>query len=179
MNIYGKDIILRAITMKDARLLFDLINDPDTEKMLGGSSYPVSFERQIKWIEEQSERTDSLRCIVALKDKEDQGVGTVILSNIDSKNGVAQVHIKMDKENGRRKGFGTDALSTVVNYAFNEMRLNCIYGDVLEYNIGSQKLFEKTGFSKDGILRSRVYKNGKYINLISYSILKKDTKHVE
>lgn len=173
MNIQGKNVVLRAISMKDANLLMELINDAETEKMLGGSSFPVSLEGQEKWISAQTGRIDVLRCIVALKENE-EGIGTVILSDIDTKNGVAQVHIKMDKQRGRGKGYGSDALNTIVNYAFGEMRLNCIYADVLEYNTVSQKLFEKCGFHRDGVLRSRVFKGGRYINVVSYSRLKED-----
>lgn len=173
MNIQGKNVVLRAISMKDANLLMQLINDAETEKMLGGSSYPVSLEEQEKWIVAQTGRNDVLRCIVALKENE-EGIGTVILSDIDTKNGVAQVHIKMDKQRGRGKGYGSDALNTIVNYAFGEMRLNCIYADVLEYNTVSQKLFEKCGFHRDGVLRSRVFKGGRYINVVSFSRLKED-----
>ena len=171
MNIQGKNVVLRAISMKDANLLMELINYAETEKMLGGSSFPVSLEGQEKWITAQTGRTDVLRCIVALKENE-EGIGTVILSDIDTKNGVAQVHIKMDKQRGRGRGYGSDALNTIVNYAFGEMRLNCIYADVLEYNTVSQKLFEKCGFHRDGVLRSRVFKGGRYINVVSYSRLK-------
>lgn len=173
MNIQGRNVVLRAISMKDANLLMELINDAETEKMLGGSSFPVSLEGQEKWISAQTGRIDVLRCIVALKENE-EGIGTVILSDIDTKNGVAQVHIKMDKQRGRGKGYGSDALNTIVNYAFGEMRLNCIYADVLEYNTVSQKLFEKCGFHRDGVLRSRVFKGGRYINVVSYSRLKED-----
>lgn len=173
MNIQGENVVLRAISMKDTNLLLELINDAETEKMLGGSSFPVSLEGQEKWIAAQTERIDMLRSIVALKENE-EGIGTVILSDIDRKNGVAQVHIKMDKQRGRGKGYGSDALNAIVNYAFNEMRLNCIYADVLEYNTVSQKLFEKCGFHRDGVLRSRVFKGGKYINVVSYSRLKED-----
>lgn len=171
MNINGMNIVLRAVILKDAKLLLDLINDPDTEAMLGGSSYPVSMENQENWILKLNAGENSLRCIIAKKEAEDEGLGTIILSDIDRKNGVAQVHIKMDKVKGRGKGYGTDALNTIVRYAFNEMRLNCIYAEVLEYNQPSQKLFAKCGFTKDGMLRSRVYKNGKYVNIISFSIL--------
>ena len=173
MNIQGNSVVLRAISMEDANLLMELINDADTEKMLGGSSFPVSLEGQEKWIAAQTGRTDVLRCIVALVEN-GEGIGTVILSDIDTKNGVAQVHIKMDKQQGRGKGYGTDALNAIVNYAFDEMRLNCIYADVLEYNTASQKLFEKCGFHRDGVLRSRVFKGGSFINVISYSRLKED-----
>lgn len=173
MNIQGNSVVLRAISMEDAKLLMELINDADTEKMLGGSSFPVSLEGQEKWIAAQTGRTDILRCIVALMEN-GEGIGTVILSDIDTKNGVAQVHIKMDRQRGRGKGYGTDALNTIVNYAFNEMRLNCVYANVLEYNTISQRLFEKCGFHRDGVLRSRVFKGGLYNNVVSYSRLKED-----
>lgn len=173
MNILGNNVVLRAISMKDVNLLMELVNDAETEKMLGGSSFPISLEEQEKWIATQTGRTDVLRCIVALK-QDKEGIGTIILSDIDTKNGVAQVHIKMDKQRGRGKGYGSDALNTIVNYAFCEMRLNCIYADVLEYNTVSQKLFEKCGFHRDGILRSRVFKGGRYINVFSYSRVKED-----
>ena len=127
-----------------------------------------------KWIEGQENRNDILRCIVALKDNIENGLGTIILSDIDYKNGIAQVHIKMAKGHGRGKGYGTDALQTFVRYAFDELRLNCIYAYVLAYNIPSQKLFEKCRFKREGVLRSRVFKNGKYVDVFSFSILRED-----
>ena len=99
-------------------------------------------------------------------------IGTIILSNIDMKNGTAEVHVKLAVANNRGKGYGTDAVNTIVKYAFNEMRLNCIYAEILEYNQPSIKLFEKCGFKKEGTLCSRIYKGGKYINLMSFSKVK-------
>lgn len=174
MNITGDNVVLRAITIDDADFLVELINDPETEMMLGGSSFPVSIEGQQKWISGQIGRTDVLRTIVATKNDVKVGIGTVILSDIDYKNGVAQVHIKMDKEKGRGKGYGSDALSAIVKYAFDEMRLNCVYAEVLSYNEISQKLFQGAGFTKDGVLRSRVFKRGEYIDVYVYSKLRGD-----
>ncbi len=169
MNIHGENIILRAVGEEDSKLLLDIINDPETEKMLGGSSFPVSLEEQTKWIAGLNTRKDVLRCIVAHKNDEKKGLGTVILSDIDYKNGTAQIHIKMAKDIGRGKGYGTEAVNAIVDYAFNELRLNCVYAEVLEYNQPSQKLFKKCGFERDGLLRARVFKSGKYINVFSFS----------
>lgn len=174
MNIYGKHIVLRAISEADAPLLLQMINDPDTERMLGGSSVPVSMSAQQSWIQRQASNSDVLRCIIADRSAVEAGLGTVILSDIDRKNGCAQVHIKLGTENCRGKGYGTDALNTIVAYAFNEMRLHCIYADVLEYNVASQRLFEKCGFHKDGILRDRVFKGGTFVDVYTYSRLKED-----
>lgn len=170
MNIYGEKVLLRAIEPKDNALLLELINDPNTEKMLGGASFPVSETAQAKWICDQMGRTDVLRCIIAEQQAPEKGLGTIILSDIDRKNGNAQVHLKLSAS-GRGKGYGTDALKAVVDYAFRQLRLHCVYADVLEYNTASQKLFEKCGFHKDGLLRGRVYKDGAYVDLVSYSMI--------
>ena len=38
----------------------------------------------------------------------------------------------------------------------------------------SMSLFEKIGFVREGIQRKAIYKNGKYNNLIMYSMLKEE-----
>lgn len=173
MNILGEKVVLRAMTGEDNALLLEMINDPETEKMLGGSSFPVSAEGQASWIAAQSGRTDILRCIIADRNTPEKGIGTVILSDIDSKNGTAQVHIKL-AGSSRGGGYGTDALNTVVEYAFRHMRLHCVYAQVLSYNERSQKLFQKCGFVKEGVLRARVFKDGLYVDVLSYSCLNDD-----
>lgn len=174
MRIVGNRIYLRAIESTDNTLLFDLINDPDTEKMIGGSSWPVSMEEQEMWQKNQIGRKDVLRCII-VDNETDDPVGTIILSDIDQKNGVAQVHIKILHQ-FRGKGYGSESLSTIVNYSFMELRLNCLYAEILSYNNASASIFEKCGFKKEGLLKERIYKNGQYCDLMSYSILSRDEK---
>lgn len=173
MFIYGEKIVLRAVEESDNIMLLSLINDPDTEMMLGGSSWPVSETEQLKWFERQEQSRDVLRCVVALKD-EGKAIGTLILSDINQKDGTAQIHIKMSKDGGRGRGYGTDAVNTLVGYAFRELRLHCVYANILSYNAASVRLFEKCGFSRDGILRSRVFKGGSFVDVYTYSILKED-----
>lgn len=173
MIIYGDKILLRAVEEPDNAMLLSLINDPDTEMMLGGSSWPVSEVEQLKWFEHQERSRDVLRCIVALKE-DGKAVGTIILSDIDQKNATGHIHIKMSKDGGRGKGYGTDAISTMVQYAFEELRLNCIYANILTYNEASIKLFERCGFKRDGVLRQRVFKKGKFYDLFYYSKLISD-----
>lgn len=176
MFIYGDNVVLRAVEENDNAMLLSLINDPDTEMMLGGSSWPVSEAEQLKWFEMQERNRDVLRCVVALKD-DGKAIGTLILSDIDQKNGTAQIHIKMSKDGGRGKGYGTDAVKTLVKYAFTELRLNCIYATILSYNDISVRLFNKCGFEREGILKSRIFKGGKYVDLYAYSILRNNEEY--
>lgn len=174
MIIIGNNIYLRALETGDNDLLRELINDPETEKMIGGSSLPVSREAQELWLKNQIGRTDVIRYIIADKST-DVAVGTVILTDIDNKNGCAEVHIKISK-NARHNGYGTDALNSAVNYAFSELRLNCIYATIVSYNAASVKMFEKCGFAREGVLRERIFKNGAFHDVYSYSILNNSVK---
>ena len=168
MIIHGDKVILRAVEESDNTMLLSLINDPDTEMMLGGSSWPVSEAEQLKWFEHQERSRDILRCIVALQE-DGKTIGTIILSDIDQKNATGHIHIKMAKDGGRGKGYGTNAVNAMVQYAFEELRLNCIYANILSYDEAPIKLFERCGFKRDGILRQRVFKKGKFIDMLAYS----------
>lgn len=170
MKIVGEKVILRALESADNNMLLELLNDPHTEEMIGGSSFPVSSESQARWFENLCNEKNVLRCAVVPKGDKKKAVGTVILSDINYKDGTAQIHIKLSVNN-RGKGYGTDSLFTMVKYAINELRLHCIYAEVLEKNNTSQRIFEKCGFIKEGKLRDRVFKNGKYLTYISYSIV--------
>lgn len=176
MNIPGSNIYLRALEEGDNEILLELINDSETEKMVGGWSFPVSVAGQEQWFQELERDQSILRCAVVPKGEE-KAVGTVVLSGIDYKNASAEVHIKLSKKTGRKRGYGTDALKTVLRYAFEELRLNCVYAQVLSYNEASQRLFEKCGFQKDGVLRERLYKDGAFRDVFAYSILKEEYKY--
>lgn len=169
MNILGENVFLRAIEMTDKEVLLDIINDSETEYSLGGWSFPISSMTQEEWIKAQKPNANILRCMVCDKN-EDQTLGTAILSSIDYKNGTAEIHIKLlDRARGR--GYGVDTINTLVKYALDELRLVCIYAHINAYNIPSQKLFEKCGFVKEGVLRKRIFKKGNHHDVISFSFI--------
>lgn len=166
MNIVGKLVTLRAIELSDCEMLRSLMNDPEIEYMLGGWSFPVSRDEQEKWCQSLSSAKNTLRVVIEV---ENTAIGTAILSDIDYKNGTAQIHIKLMPGDYRHKGYGSDTVNALIRYAFNELRLHCVYAHVNEHNEPSQRLFHKCGFQQEGVLRDRIYKNGRYINDIVLS----------
>lgn len=160
-------VILRAIDEGDAPVLLDLINDPEVENAVYGWSYPVSMAEQKKWIANLS-NNGSVRYAVEV---DNEMVGVAIISSIDMKNRSANMNIKLLKS-ARGKGIATHALQLIICYSFEELNLHCLTANVLERNTESRKLWEKLGFMQDGLLRDRVYKNGKYHNVAAFSLLK-------
>ncbi|OIK09292.1 alanine acetyltransferase [Bacillus sp. MUM 116] len=60
------------------------------------------------------------------------------------------------------KGYTTEAVKLLVDYAFNELKLHRIEAGVMPHNIGSIRVLEKAGFHKEGIAIKSVKINGKW-----------------
>lgn len=172
MIINANSVILRAIEEKDMNFLQEMINDPEIEQMTGGYSFPVSADRQKRWFDNYDQQKD-LRCMIEIKNG--KTIGMIMLTDIDWKNRTAQLHQKVKaKIEDRKKNDVYDAMMGFLNYAFNELDMQCIYGYVLEYNFLSRKLALKCGLKEEGVLRSRVFKNGKRHALIANSVVRDD-----
>lgn len=170
MILKDKDLIIRAIDEKDAEGLLEMINDKDVEDFVVGWSLPVSMKEQLQWISNVKNDSKNIRLTVA---KGEEMIGFVSITNLDFKNRTANLNVKI-RGFARGQGYATRALKMLIKYGFEELNLNCLTAGVLEDNIASNKLFEGLGFVKEGILRARVFKRNRYINLVSYSYLREE-----
>lgn len=66
MIINAHTVVLRAIEESDLPLLYSMINDPEIERMTGGSCFPVSKDRQARWFTNYDQQKD-LRCMIEIK----------------------------------------------------------------------------------------------------------------
>jgi len=59
------------------------------------------------------------------------------------------------------KGIATIAVKLITSYGFNELGFIRIHTGVFEYNIGSMRVLEKNGYTKEAIFRNSIFKNDK------------------
>ncbi len=84
-------------------------------------------------------------------------VGTVELRNIDYKNGTAHIGNYLIDPQKTNKGYGTKAMETLVDMAFEKTSLHTITLKVFDFNTAAMHCYEKVGFRK---LEGTVYPNG-------------------
>ncbi|MGL5712702.1 MAG: GNAT family N-acetyltransferase, partial [Paraclostridium sp.] len=72
------------------------------------------------------------------------------------------------------KGIGSEAISKVIEFGFEELRLNKIEARCMYKNEASEKVMIKNGMRLDGILRNDKWYQDRFIDLKLYSILKTD-----
>ena len=66
------------------------------------------------------------------------------------------------------KGIMTEAVRQMCELAFDKLDIIRITGLVYAPNVASQRVLEKNGFLREGLLRSAVYKNGQIYDLCLY-----------
>ena len=62
--------------------------------------------------------------------------------------------------------------------AFLKLGMNRIYSGAIEGNIASLKSNEKVGFVKEGVQRDAIWRDGKFNNVISLAMTKKDFEKI-
>lgn len=170
MNIYGQNIMLRAMEPDDMEMLRETANDPNTEFMVGGWSFPISKAEQMKWYERAVLDKNNLRFIIETLD-EKQAIGMVNLVNIDWKNRSAFHGIRLGKHSPKGKGYGTDAVMALMRYAFEELQLVRLDGSWVEYNEPSLRLYKKCGWVIEGTKEKAKFAKGRYYNVLIGGIL--------
>jgi len=167
MKLITKRLILRDITMKDAKNIAENANDPDIFYFTSSIPYPYNIKHAKEWIKiAEKERKEKPRknytFVIEIKNKE--VIGSIGLHKIDRKHKKAGVGYWLGKKY-RKKGFATEAEKRILDFGFKRLKLNKIYGEALVENKASNKLFKKFGFRKVGIEKEELIKNNKKIGI--------------
>lgn len=170
-----RKVYLRALEPDDYKTSVNWRNDDTITSLLGGGKFFVSNEIERQWVQNAINQNKEIRLAICTVD-DNLYIGNIYLTNIDYISRKAVSHILIGNHEYWNGGYGTDSMRQLLDYAFNQRNLHRIEAIVLDDNIGSQKLHEKLGYKKEGLLRQSVYKDGQYKNQIVYALLKEEYK---
>jgi len=171
--IEGRKIRLRAVEEKDLEFLLKMANDPEISGLVVGWEFSLSLTDQKMWFSQSQTDRSNRRFIV--EDGNAHPIGLTGLWAIDWHDRHALTALKLSSKETRGKGYGTDAIMTIMAYAFYEVGLRKLWGEILPYNIASYKAYVgKCGWRVEGLLRKHVFRKGSFHDLYRVSILKEE-----
>lgn len=83
---------------------------------------------------------------------------------------VAKVGILIGEPAYWAHGFGTEAMSLLVAYLFEHIKVDCVELDTAEFNTRAQRSFEKCGFRRRGMFTEVNFQDGRTSQKIWMSI---------
>ncbi|GAQ49897.1 putative ribosomal-protein-amino-adic N-acetyltransferase (fragment) [Flavobacterium psychrophilum] len=72
------------------------------------------------------------------------------------------------------KGIVTQAIQLIVSYGFDEMKMHSLEAIIDPKNTASAKVLEKNNFVKEAHLLQNEFYDGKFLDTVIYSLLKKE-----
>ncbi|MDR2194101.1 MAG: GNAT family N-acetyltransferase [Treponema sp.] len=106
--------------------------------------------------------------------KKDELIGNCGFMDIDNLNQTAEVGIFIGNKNYWNKGYGTEALTLLLDYGFKALNLNNIQLRVYGYNKRAKRCYEKVGFKQIGIRREALYRNLERHDILYMDIVSKE-----
>lgn len=135
---------------------------------------PQIIEEVNKWFEPKQENIKSEIFLEVWHIDDEKPIGYTGLIDIRWFDKTAFLFYIIGEREYWGKGFATEAAKLVVEYSFNELNLHKINAIIFAPNISSVRVVEKNGFKLELTLRNEIYIDGKYVDGLRYSILKKE-----
>jgi len=170
----GTKVILRAPTRADIPAYVRWFNDPDVTQFLGGNMWPMSQEAEERWFDRMLEKEVLVLAIETLPAAGQGGllIGNCGLHDVDERNRRATLGIVIGEKEYWSKGYGTDAIMTLLRYAFDEINLHKVSLSVYDFNPRGVRCYEKCGFKVEGRLRQHIFRHGGWHDEIRMGILR-------
>ncbi len=131
----------------------------------------ITIEEHRTWFRNYLNNKTRMEFII-IKKENNQKIGTIGLSDIDFKNQKSEYGILIGETAEQGKGYAKESTLEIIRYGFKELNLRKIYLKVFKDNDRAINMYRKIGFLEDGILRSEIFKNGIFKDVLIMSILK-------
>lgn len=171
-------IKLRKLEEHDIKGMLEWINDPDIQKSFSDKMEKVTEADAREFIEAANKDWhENCNLHLAVSGKSGEYLGTISLKNINMKAANAEFAISLRKR-AQGKNIGYLATRELLKIAFEEMRLERVYLNVLSQNEKAIRLYERIGFVYEGEFLKHVYLRGQYMNLKWYRMLREEYENI-
>jgi len=119
-----------------------------------------------------STKSDQFRLVLVLKEM-NQEIGSVVFEHWDKHHNSSEIGYDLSPEFWG-KGFMIEALNSILDFVFSQMKVNRLEATTNPTNNRSMKLLKKIGFTEEGKLRQKYYFNGNYHDELIFSLLEEE-----
>ena len=160
-----KNIVLRHIKISDAKVFFEAEQDEDAKENFMKTPNSVddvkeSIREDMKEYKKSKPKSEKFAI-----EKNGECVGWIAINQLNVP--FFEHKAKIDfclHSNFRGQKIMSIAVSEITKYALKRYKLKRLEGWCRTFNIASHKVFEKSGYELEGVLRKNKCKNGKYLD---------------
>ena len=171
MKLEGNGFYLRPVRMSDAESIVKHVQDQQIFKYIPLIPNPYTIDKARSFIRSSMRKKrlgkgyqfaviidGCLRGLVGLSVKE---------------NRFASIGYWLNKEY-RGRGIVTEAVKLILGFCFKELKLKRVEARFLEDNNASERVMQKVGMKKEGVLRKSLFHQDRYWDETIYGVINQD-----
>ena len=175
-NLETNRLLLRRLENSDVKEVFALRSNPSTMKFIPRPLVRSDEEalEHIAMINTKIDNNEGINWAITLKGNP-KLIGIIGHYRIQPQNYRAEIgYMILPEYNGQ--GIVAEAIKEVVRYGFEEMNLHSIEAIIDPLNLASERVLQKNGFVKEAHILENEFFDGKFIDTVIYSLLKRNFK---
>jgi len=175
-NLETQRLLLRRLENSDVKEVFALRSNPATMKFIPRPLVKNDEEAlaHITMINAKIDSNEGINWAITLNGNP-KLIGIIGHYRIQPQNYRAEIgYMILPEYHGQ--GIVTEAINKVVRYGFDVMQLHSIEAVIDPGNLASERVLQKNGFVKEAHILENEFFDGKFIDTVIYSLLKRNFK---
>jgi RimJ/RimL family protein N-acetyltransferase len=170
----GQRIDLRALLETDADGPYaGWFNDAETCRGNSHHVRPYSPDDARRYIRETA--ADPAVLVLAIVQRDDgRHIGNIALQRIHPVHRTAELAIVVGERDAWGRGYATEAARLLCDHGFDALNLHRIGCGTFAGNAGMRRLAERLGMREEGVRRQAAYKDGAYVDVVEYGVLREE-----
>jgi diamine N-acetyltransferase len=170
VNIEGELVSLGPLRREAIHQYVRWMNDFSTTRTLAIQPRPMTLEQETAWYE-QAATNEQEHNFSIFERSSGRLIGNCGMFNIVLPHRRAEVGIVIGESDARGRGYGTEAMRLLLDYAFTAAGMHSVMLWVYEFNPAARRCYEKVGFREIGRRRESRWLNGRFWDEIAMDIL--------
>lgn len=170
--IVGRAVALRPVEERDHPLIHRWHNEPEVWWWMDHER-PLSLEDVAE--AERKARDEGHPFVIEV---DGRPIGRIALEGFRGRDRIASLTVFIGDPAVRSKGFGRDAVTTLLGYAFSRLDLRRVEVWSLATNERAMRAFRACGFELEATLPERSFKDGRWIDRVVMSIARERSDQI-
>jgi RimJ/RimL family protein N-acetyltransferase len=167
----GKLVRLAAPQPDDWELKVRWYEDSEFLRLIDSEAVRPKSADELKADSEQHTRGPAIFSFHVRTLEDDRFIGFINIHRIEWNNASGWLGMGIGDRDYWDRGYGSDALNLILNYAFNELNLYRLGLTVFEYNERAKHVYEKAGFVEEGVQRAALNRDGRRYDVTFMGLL--------
>lgn len=147
--------------------------DAEVARLARYQDGPMAIDEIDRFFQTRAMGTETMTMAIHLRES-NRLIGTCAFSQLDANNGSALYHITIGEKDAWGQGYGSEATRLMVDHAFGTLGLHRVALAVFEFNVRASRSYVACGFAVEGRARDAIWRDGRWWDEISMSILEPD-----